>query len=190
MLIKNPKSKINKSQQQRSKKLLKDLKDISPDISFCDGNSYQVGDTEFIFSIPLPHGPEGSKLGYVVALTIRHKNETVMHASDVQGPIHDKTKDYILKQDPDTLILSGPPLYLLGFAFSHEDIEKSRTNLTEICREIPQVVVDHHLLRDFRGFDFIKSVQENTKTQIKVASELIGKKPNLLEARRKEFYLE
>jgi uncharacterized protein len=190
LFIKNPESMINRSQQQRSKKLLKDLKDINQDISFSDGNSFQVGETEFIFSSPLPHGPEGSKLGFVVALTIRYRNETVMHASDVQGPIYDETKDYILKQDPDTLILSGPPIYLLGFALSNEEIEKARNNLIELCNRIPQVVVDHHLLRDFRGFDFIKSVQDNSKNQIKVASQLIGKEPNLLEARRKEFYLE
>jgi predicted metallo-beta-lactamase superfamily hydrolase len=190
LFIKNPESQINKSQQQRAKKLLKDLKSINQDISFSDGNSYQVGETEFTFSSPLPHGPKNSKLGFVVALTIRYKNETLMHASDVQGPIYDKTKDYILKQNPDTLILSGLPIYLLGFALSNEEIEKARTNLTELCNEIPQVVVDHHLLRDLRGFDFIKSVQENTDNQITVASQLIGKEANLLEARRKEFYLE
>ncbi|MCE5214335.1 MAG: MBL fold metallo-hydrolase [Methanobacterium sp.] len=190
LFIKNPESQINKSQQQRAKKLLKDLKDINSDISFCDGNSYQVGDTELTFSNPLPHGPKNSKLGFVVGLTIHYKEETLMHASDVQGPIYDKTKDYILKENPDILILSGPPIYLLGFALSKEEIEKARANLTELCNEIPQVVVDHHLLRDFRGFDFIKSVQENTDNQITVASQLIGKEPNLLEARRKEFYLE
>lgn len=190
LLIKNPESNINKSQQKRAKKLLKDIMDLNQDIVFSDGNSYQVGDTEISFSNPLPHGPEGSKLGFVVTTTIRYKEETVMHASDVQGPIYEETKDYILNKAPDVLILSGPPLYLLGFALSNEDIEKARSNLTELSREIPLVVVDHHLLRDFRGFDFIESVQGGTENQIMVASELIGKEANLLEARRKEFYLE
>lgn len=190
MFIKNPESDINKSQQKRARELLKNLKDINQDINYSDGNSFKMGSTQIDFSNALPHGPEGSRLGFLVAVTIRWKDETLLHASDVQGPIYDETKNYILKENPDILILSGPPLYLLGFALSHDDIEKARNNLTDLCREIPLVVVDHHLLRDFRGFDFIKSVQEETENQVLVASELIGKKPNLLEAMRKEFYLE
>jgi len=33
-------------------------------------------------------------------------------------------------------------------------------------------------------------VQNETKNEVLVASEVIGEKPNLLEAHRKEFYLE
>jgi len=113
-----------------------------------------------------------------------------MHASDVQGPIYDGNKNYILNESPDILILSGPPLYLLGFALSKKDIDRAKSNLTHLCREIPKVVVDHHLLRDLRCFEFIKSVQDETENKLMVASELEGKEPNLLEARRKEFYLE
>ncbi len=190
MFIKNPESNINKNQEGRARKLLKNLKHINRDINFSDGNSFQVRDTQINFSNALPHGSHRSKLGFLVATTIRFKDETVMHASDVQGPIYDETKDYILQENPDILILSGPPLYLFGFALSKEDIKNARANLTDLCREIPQVVVDHHLLRDLSGLDFIKSVQKETKNKVLTASELIGKKPNLLEARRKEFYLE
>lgn len=190
LFIKNPESNINKNQQTRARNLLKSLKHVNRDITYSDGNSFEVGNTQISFSNALPHGSHGSKLGFLVATTIRYKNETVMHASDVQGPIYQDTKDYILKESPDTLILSGPPLYLVGFALSKRDVEDARANLTELCREIPRVVVDHHLLRDLRCFEFIKSLQEETKNQVLVASELIGKKPNLMEARRKEFYLE
>lgn len=190
LFIKSPESNINKSQQGRARKLLKNLKDVNQDITYSDGNSFEVGDTQISFSNALPHGSHGSKLGFLVALTIRFKNETVMHASDVQGPIYEETKNYILKENPDILILSGPPLYLVGFALSKQDVENARANLTDLCREISQVVVDHHLLRDLHCFDFIESVQEESENKLLVASKLIGKKPNLLEARRKEFYLE
>ncbi len=189
LFIKNPESNINKSQKTRARSLLKNLKDLNRDITYSDGNSFELGDTQIIFSKALPHGSSESKLGFLVTVTIRFKNETIMHASDVQGPISEGTKDYILKEKPDILILSGPPIYLLGFAISKEDIEKAKSNLTDICMEIPRVVVDHHLLRDLKCIDFIKSVQEGTQNEILMASELIGKKPNLLEARRKEFYL-
>jgi uncharacterized protein len=85
--------------------------------------------------------------------------------------------------------LSGPPLYLLGFVFKREEIDNARANLIELSQEIPKIVVDHHLLRDMRCFDFIKSIKDETSGEIVVASELIGEDPNLLEARRKDFYL-
>ncbi|MEN6591693.1 MAG: MBL fold metallo-hydrolase [Methanobacterium sp.] len=190
LFIKSPEENINKSQQGLARKLLKDLNNVNRDITYSDGNSFEVGNTQISFSNALPHGSQGSKLGYLVTVTIRYKNETVMHASDVQGPIHDGTKEYILKENPDVLILSGPPLYLVGFALSKEDVENARANLTALSQEIPKIVVDHHLLRDIRCFDFIKSVQEESENRLMVASELVDKKPNLLEARRKEFYLE
>lgn len=190
LFIKDPESKINKSQKKRAREFLENLKGITRDITYSDGGSYELGDTVIKFSNPLPHGPAGSRLGYLVTTTIRWKNKTVMHASDVQGPIYEGAKKYILDENPDMLILSGPPLYLLGFALSKEDIDNAQANLIEISRETPKVVVDHHLLRDLRCFDFIKSVQDETENEVRVASQLIGKNPNLLEVRRKEFYLE
>ncbi len=114
--------------------------------------------------------------------------ERFMHASDVQGPISDEAKQVILSEKPDMLVLSGPPIYLQGFAIERAEIENARKNLIEISKKIPKVVVDHHLLRDLRCFNFIKSVQEESKGEILVASEIMGKEPYLLEARRKEFY--
>lgn len=166
------------------------MKEINRDITYSDGNSIEAGDTLIKFSNPLPHGPEGGRLGFLVTVTIRWKGESLMHASDVQGPIYDGAKKAILDEKPDTLILSGPPLYLVGFALTKENIDNARANLVDLCREIPRVVVDHHLLRDLRSLDFIKSVQEETDNEVMVASEILGKEPNLLEARRKEFYLE
>jgi hypothetical protein len=190
LFIKSPEENINKNQKTRARSLLRDLKGVNRDITYSDGNSFEVGNTEINFSNALPHGSPGGKLGFLVTLTVRYKDETVLHASDVQGPIYYGTKDYILKEIPDTLILSGPPLYLVGFALSNEDVENAKKNLADLCREIPRVVVDHHLLRDLRCFKFIESVREESENKLMVASELIGKKPNLLEARRKEFYLE
>ena len=190
LFIKNPELNINKNQIKRAKDFLKNVKDVNRDITYSDGYSVNMGDTRIEFSDALPHGPGGSRLGFLVAMTVRWKGECVMHASDVQGPIFDGTKDFILDVGPDILILSGPPIYLLGFALSKEDIDNAKRNLIELTQEIPKVVVDHHLLRDLRCFDFIESVQNETENEVMVASEIIGKSPNLLEAHRKEFYLE
>jgi predicted metallo-beta-lactamase superfamily hydrolase len=189
LFIKHPVSDINKSQQKRARELLGNLGRLENcEVTYADGESFEMGDTSIKFSHALPHGPEGSRLGYVVTVTIRWKGKSLMHASDVQGPIYEGAKKVILDEKPDTLILSGPPLYLVGFALGKEDVETARKNLIEISQEISRVVVDHHLLRDLRSFDFLKSIKDETSGEILVASELRGEEPNLLEARRKEFY--
>jgi hypothetical protein len=186
LFIKDPTSKINQNQKKRAQNLLKNL--VNSNITYADGQSFQVGDTTLKFSDPLPHGPEGSKLGYLIALTISWGDETLMHASDVQGPISEATREYILQEKPDTLILSGPPLYLVGFALEEKDLDRARNNLIKIVKKVPRVVVDHHLLRDLRYAQFLESVEKESVKEVLVASQLIGKEPYLLEARRKEFY--
>ena len=188
LFIKHPTSQINKSQQKRASVFLKNLNDLDCEISYADGKSFEVGNTSIKFSGPLPHGSEGSKLGYVVAVTIRWNGKSFMHASDVQGPIYGEAKNAICEEKPDMLILSGPPIYLAGYAVEKADIEKARINLIEIAEQIPKVVVDHHLLRSTRYLNFIKSVEKESGSEIRVASQIIGKEPDLLEARRKQFY--
>jgi predicted metallo-beta-lactamase superfamily hydrolase len=70
-----------------------------------DGRSFYYGVTTIQFSEPLYHGEEGSKLGYVLATIFRSRDLTFIHASDVQGPISNKTLDFILKEKPDVLII-------------------------------------------------------------------------------------
>lgn len=188
LFIKHPTSQINKSQQKRAADFLKNLKELNCEVSYADGNSFEIGDTVLKFSNPLSHGGEGSKLGYVITLTIKWDGKSVMHASDVQGPISEEAKQVIFDEKPDMLILSGPPIYLQGFAIEKAQIENARRNLIDISNKIHEVVVDHHLLRDLRCFDFIKSVKEESGGKILVASEIINIEPYLLEARRKEFY--
>lgn len=188
LLIKHPTSNINKSQKKRASNFLKNLNGLNCDVSYADGGSFEIGETRIKFSSALPHGSEGSRLGYVIALTLKWNGKTFMHASDVQGPMSNEAKQIILDESPDMLILSGPPIYLQGFAIEKREIQNAKENLIEITESIPKVVVDHHLLRDLRCFDFINSVKDQSDGKIFVASEILGKEPDLLEARRKEFY--
>ena len=186
LFIKDPTSKINQNQKKRAQNLLKNL--VNSNITYADGQSFQVGDTTLKFSEPLPHGPKGSRMGYLIALTITWGDETLMHASDVQGPISEETRDYILQEKPDTLILSGPPIYLVGFAPEERDLAMARQNLIKIVEDVPRVVVDHHLLRDLRYAQLLETVEKKSGKKVLVASQLLGKEPYLLEARRKELY--
>jgi len=189
LFLKNPDSNINKNQASRAKKLLKNLKNIDDmEITYSDNHEFQLGDTNLKFSPALHHGSDYSNLGYIVAVSITFKGEKLLHASDVQGPISNVALDYILNENPDKIILSGPPLYLSGYALSHEDIAKARANLEKICQEIPQVVVDHHLLRNQKGLDFINNINTMENMEVIPASCILQKKPLLLESDRKKLY--
>jgi len=70
LFIKNPEVNINKSQIKRAKDFLKNVKDVNRDFTYSDGLSVDIGDTRIEFSDALPHGPGGSRLGFLVALTV------------------------------------------------------------------------------------------------------------------------
>ena len=65
-------------------------------------------------SSPLSHGPDGTDLGYVIALTVTDRREgfRFVHASDVQGPLSPVATAYLIRERPNLLYLSGPPAYL------------------------------------------------------------------------------
>ena len=189
IFLKNPDSNINKNQSSRAKKLIKNLKSVDDtEITYSDNQEFQIGDTNIKFSSALHHGSDYSHLGYIVAVSITFNGEKLLHASDVQGPISDMALEYILNENPDRIILSGPPLYLLGYALSHEDITKARANLEKICQKIPHVVVDHHLLRTKKGLEFINDINEMENVDVMPASCIPQKKPLLLESERKTLY--
>lgn len=189
LFLKNPEQNINKNQAARAKKLLENLKNIEVnEINFSDGHKFHIGDTTIKFSPALPHGGENGPLGYLVGCTVTYQGQKLLHASDVQGPMSNIALEYILSENPDKLILSGPPLYLLGYVLSSEDLNKAKSNLEKICQKVPQVVVDHHLLRSKNGLDFIKEIKETTNSNIIPASLIIKKEPVLLESERKRLF--
>lgn len=190
IFLKDPIHNINKNQASRAKKLINNLKSIdNSEINYSDGHEFQIKDTTVKFSPALPHGKDNSHLGYLVGVSITFQGKKLLHASDVQGPISDISLNYILSENPDVLILSGPPLYLLGYALSSDDLKKAQANLEEICQIVPQVIVDHHLLRNKKGLDFINSINEIKNVKIIPASCEIKKEPLLLESERKELYV-
>lgn len=189
LFLKNPQQNINKNQASRAKKLLQNLETIDVDeINYSDGHKFQIGDTNLKFSPALPHGGDNGPLGYIVGCSITYQGKKLLHASDVQGPMSDIALEYILSESPDKLILSGPPLYLLGYVLSSADLKKAKANLEEICQKVPQVVVDHHLFRSKNGLDFIKEISKTTNSKIIPASLIIEKEPVLLESERKKLY--
>ena len=181
---------INASQRKRGYMFRKKNLDFAKEIRVADGNEFEFGSTVLRFSDRAFHGPKDTKLGYSLVLTVETPDFRFVHAPDVQGPMHTETMEYILSQNPDMLIIGGPPIYL-KYKLDDEDLYNAGKNLVGLAKEIPKLVVDHHLLRTTDYSEFMAPVRdaaEEAGNEVLTASELIGKEPNLLEARRKELH--
>jgi hypothetical protein len=190
VLAKDTGSNINLSQRKRGYMFWKLNSEIA-EIKSADNQGFGFGGTTLEFSKPVPHGPLGSQIGCVLMLTVKTKGCTLIHASDVQGPMEEETLRLILNQKPDAVIAGGPPLYLRGFKVEEEDIARGIVNMTELVKRVHLVIMDHHFLRSLDYREFLNPVVRESRKhghEIITASELLGQKPQLLEARRKELH--
>ncbi len=181
---------INKSQKNRGSDFKKNISKKC-DLIYADGKGYSFGETNIRFSPSFFHGPENVRLGYVIMTTIDDGEKRLTHASDVQGPVVKKTADYIIKLNPDVLIMDGPPTLFLGWRFSSQNLLDAANNLNRIIRETNcDVILDHHLLRDLKYKKRFSDPYNKFGKKIKTFAEYLGEKNNTLEAHRKELYEE
>ncbi len=197
LYIKHPEQMINHSQKVRAYVLLKKMgvRDLAKDIVYCDGKTYTIdNDVRLVFSPPMPHGPEGTRLGWVIMTLVDIDDYRILHASDVQGPISDTSLEWILEKKPDILIISGPPTYFEGKKMKKEDVEKGLYNLMRIAGNSNgprKIIVDHHLLRDLDYKDRIMDIIEVAairNAEVLTAAEFMGQPIEQLEARRRELW--
>ena len=206
VFAKDNKKNINHSQKERGFVFENIVKKLTKTLFFSDGKTIEsreltqfndiisnpiTHDFQIRFSKPVFHGREKSRLGYVIMVKVTYKNDSVMHCSDVQGPIAEETTRIIIKENPKHLIIGGPPTYLLGFKFTKRDLERAKENVLEIIRktQVKTLIIDHHLLRDLRfreRFDVYEEAK-NLGCEVKTAAEYLGIKNEQLEARRKEL---
>jgi len=192
LLIKHPKQNINHSQKTRAKTFLGYI-EKKANVNFMDGKKYDEFGIEC--SPAVFHGEEGSKLGYVVMVSIEDGKEKLIHASDVQGPGNDESKSWIIDQNPTILMLSGYPSIFIGWIKTKIEMEKAFKRLEEIIEKtrVKKIVLDHHIARDLKYESIICDIKEKGGERgcwIGSAAEFIGKKPRFLEARRKELWKE
>ena len=182
---------INISQRKRGYLFGKISKDFCKEIIYADDSKHQFGRTTVVFSAPLHHGGDDTKLGYVIGTSISYDGKTIMHCADVQGPGSVDALRVILEMKPDILVLSGPPLYLAGWKIDQEIIDNGLRNLEKIVENVKHVIVDHHLLRNVDGLDVIEKLKNKAKKEgnkVSTIAETMGIKNNLLEAKRKQLY--
>jgi len=179
---------INKSQKKRGKDFKEKIKDTC-ELIYSDNTKHKIGNTKIIFSPPFFHGPENVRLGYVIMTTIKEKEKTLLHASDVQGPVTSDAKDYILNQKPDLLIMDGPPTIFLGWKLSMKNLQDASDNLVEIIQKLDcDIILDHHLLRDIKYKEKFPKPYEIGGIKLKTFAEYLGKKNNTLESHRKKLW--
>jgi predicted metallo-beta-lactamase superfamily hydrolase len=194
LFLKHPKEKINLSQKQRAKEFLELLEKNPPqELIFAEGKESKIKNTVLRFSSPVFHGEENSKLGYVIMCSIQYQKEKLIFASDIQGPQTDSATDWIIGENPDILILSGFPTLFLGWKASLRGLESSNNNIIKILEKtkVQKVILEHHLVRDLHYQKKVEKVFEKAqelKKEILTAAEFLGKKPEFLEARRKELW--
>ena len=179
---------INASQKSRGKEFKERFEERS-EIVYCDDTVHKVGSTEIRFSPPFFHGPANVRLGYVIMTTVDDGDKKLLHASDVQGPVTEEAKDYIIDQDPDILIIDGPPTIFLGWKFSRKNLEDAIGNMIEIVENTrAEIILDHHLLRDLKYREQFANVYRIGGKRIKTFAEYLGKENIMLEAHRKELW--
>jgi predicted metallo-beta-lactamase superfamily hydrolase len=151
VLAKDPARMVQGLQARRAAALWAALAPVAR-VARADGWRERDGGVELRVSPPLPHGGDGTPLGFVLALTIvdADERERFVFASDVQGPLSPVAAAYLTRERPTVLYLSGPPSYIereLGAAA----IDRGIAHLLRLvdvtgCR----VILDHYALRDPR----------------------------------------
>jgi predicted metallo-beta-lactamase superfamily hydrolase len=190
---KDYRSRINYSQRKRGYIFGRIASDFTEDIIYADSQTYSTGNTEITFSAPLPHGEEGSSLGYILVVEIRSGGKTLAFYPDVQGPTAERSLHRILETKPDILIIGGPPIYLSGWRINEKIIEQGLSNLATIAENIPLILIDHHILRNEDGLARITElakISQKHNHEIRTFAEHLGLSNRLLEARRRQLFEE
>ena len=139
------------------------------------------------FSPPVPHGEPDGRQGTVMMTRIENRGQTFVHASDIQL-LNDVAVDRILAWRPDTVLAAGPPLYLQRLDAAARD--RAWCNAVRLLKNVPTVILDHHLMRSFKGRAWLRTLSDRTGRRAYCAAEYMGRPTLLLEARREKLYEE
>jgi predicted metallo-beta-lactamase superfamily hydrolase len=190
VLLKDPEHNINRSQGDfRAPLFLGIIREKAKEVEVADGRIFTFGGTHLEFSKAVFHG-SSSLLGYVIEVMVESEGKKVIHTSDVQGPIYEDQTEFPLRINPDLVIADGPMTYMLGYKYSHEDLEASLNNIRRLLKNgLKELVVDHHFVRDLNYWQYLKGIREEfPEARVLTAAEYMGEENNLLEVRRRELY--
>ena len=137
------------------------------------------------FSPPMPHGTTNTHRGTVLMTRIDLGKGVFVHASDIQL-LDRKTVDFIINWQPDVVLAAGPPLYLENIRT--ELRSAAWENALALATNVDTLILDHHLLRDTQGRDWLEDLSLASGEQIYCAADFMGTQRLFLEADRADLY--
>jgi uncharacterized protein len=187
VIAKEPRRMVGGQQSRRGVALWASLQGVAK-LEAADGWRRREPQVELTVSPPLPHGVEGTAMGYVVALTVvdTAERERFVFASDVQGPLSAVAVGWLIQQRPTLLYLSGPPSYIER-ELPEGAVERGIDHLLRVIEATGcRVIMDHHALRD-PGFSSRFERLWSTGRVVTAAAHL-GVEAAPLEARRRMLW--
>ena len=136
------------------------------------------------FSVPVPHGKANDNLETVMMTRIE-EDKVFVHASDIQL-LDDETVSFVLAWKPDILLVGGPAIYLSRL--SDNLIKRAWNNAVRLSQAIDMLVLDHHLMRNHEGLEWIKRLSSRTGKTVMCAADFMHTPRILLEADRRDLY--
>ncbi len=167
-----------------------ELKTSSLKVYFADGEIFEYKSIRIRFTKPLFHGVEFSRVGWVISAVFDLAGLKIYYTSDLNGPIIEDYALMIIDENPDVLILDGPPTYMLGYMLNQLNLRRAVENAIRIIDEASKlklVIYDHHLVREPRFRERTIDVwlrAEKRGIRIVTAAEYLGLKPHVLEFSR------
>jgi len=175
----------NRVKNWKSAKLIPELKFKNIEVRFPEGKEFKFGRTKLRFTPALFHGIEFSRVGWVFATIVERDGEKLIYSSDLDGPIIEDYADWIIRENPDVLILDGPMTYMMGYLLTKTTMRRVVANAVRILEksDVKLMIFDHHLPREPKFKEWTREVWEEGKRRRKkvlTVAEYLGKKPAVL----------
>lgn len=193
VFAKDRKQNINLSGKQRGKIFEENALPLLKKLEWADGREYELKGVKLSFSPAVWHGDVGSRVGTVIMIHVEAGGNSLLFGSDAQSLADPAALDWVLKKNPDFMILDGYPTIFVGWKMSQKSFEASKENLKRALSEtaVEQVILDHHLLRDvnYRGkMKEVFELAERKGKRLLSAAEFLELENFFLEAWRKELH--
>jgi predicted metallo-beta-lactamase superfamily hydrolase len=193
VLAKDINKNINFSGKKRGKIFEEKLKGLVKSFEYADEKEFDFNDIHISFSPAVWHGDVGSKVGKVIMVFIKEKNESFLFGSDTQSLADPSALKWVEEKNPNFLIIDGYPTIFLGWKFEEKSFEIAKQNLKEAIEKVnvKQIILDHHIVRDL---DYRKKIEdvfkeaEKLDKKVNTAAEFLGLENFFLEGWRKEIY--
>jgi len=154
-------------------------------VRFADSRTFKIGDTTIKFSKPEFHGIEYARVGWVISVEVIHEGEKLIHTSDLEGPVIEDQAEWMIREDPNVLIVDGPSTYLIPYMLNMINLRRAVENMCRIVRSVDAelIIYDHHLPREPRYRERVREVYETAEREAKkvmTAAEFLGREPAVL----------